>query len=186
MPDEEPDHDRNHGSGEEGGERAADRNGPRGGGLLRRLVGETWLDVHRSGTLAVVGFGPPAPRPPDGSGGAPAGGWYAVHARCPFRIVQDGRVYLGSDDLVPTRGGNRPQGGGPPRMQFDIGADALRSFLRRTGPRVLSVERAPEGDLRIGLEHGLRIDVLPTSSKRGESWRLLVRGGGHLAFPPED
>ncbi|MFJ7248101.1 hypothetical protein ACIQWA_26205 [Kitasatospora sp. NPDC098652] len=146
--------------------------------LLQRLVGEVWVNVHRFGGMGVVDFGGTVSWPLGDGGEVSTGSRYAVHAQCPFRIVQCGEVYLGSDDLVP--------GGGGDRLAYDTGADALREFLARRSPRVLSVERAPEGDLRITLEHELRIDVLPTSSKVEECWRFVVRGGEHVVFPPVD
>ncbi|MER7845825.1 hypothetical protein ABTZ03_17965 [Kitasatospora sp. NPDC096077] len=150
--------------------------GDAGDRLLRRLVGEVWVNVYRFGGMGVVDFGETVEWPLGESGEVSTGTRFAVHARCPFRIVQCGEVYLGSDDLVPVGEGEG--------LAYDIGADALREFLKRREPRVLAVERAPEGDLRITLEHELRIDVLPTSSKVEESWRCLERAGDHVVFPP--
>ncbi|MER7670830.1 hypothetical protein ABTY61_20505 [Kitasatospora sp. NPDC096128] len=144
--------------------------------LLQRLVGEVWVDVYRFGGMGVVDFGETVSWPLGDAGEESTGSRFAVHAGCPFRIVQCGEVYLGSDDLVPAGGGDR--------LAYDSGADALREFLGRESPRVLSVERAPEGDLRITLEHELRIDVLPTSSKVEECWRFVVRREDHVVFPP--
>ncbi|MFH8386148.1 hypothetical protein ACH4E7_35395 [Kitasatospora sp. NPDC018058] len=146
--------------------------------VLRRLVGEVWVDVYRFGGMGVVDFGEMISWPLGDSGEVSTGSGFAVHAQCPFRIVRHGKVLLGSDDLV------RVQGGGD-RLRYDRGADALREFLSREAPRVLSVDRAPEGDLRITLDHGIRIDVLPTGSEE-ESWRFLVRCGEHVTFPPTD
>ncbi|MEV7598509.1 hypothetical protein AB0O91_14125 [Kitasatospora sp. NPDC089797] len=158
------------GEPDEGGD-AADR-------LLRRLVGEAWVNVYRFGDTGVVDFGERVEWPLGDSGEVSTGSRFALHARCPFRIVQCGEVYLGSDDLVSVRGGEG--------LRYDIGADALREFLGRREPRVLAVDRAPEGDLRITLEHELRIDVLPTSSKVEESWRCFERLGEYVVFPPEE
>ncbi|MBD0691700.1 hypothetical protein [Streptomyces sp. CBMA123] len=148
------------------------------GRLLQSLVGEVWVGVYRFGGMGVVDFGATVSWPLGDSGEVSTGSRFAVHARCPFRIVQCGEVYLGSDDLVPAGNGDR--------LAYDIGADALRAFLARESPRVLAVERVPEGDLRITLEHGLRIDVLPTSSKVEESWRCFERLGGQVVFPSVD
>ncbi|MER7707802.1 hypothetical protein ABTX81_33530 [Kitasatospora sp. NPDC097605] len=153
--------------------------------LVQRLVGRPCVNVYRFGDMGVVDFGGTVTHPLGDSGEVSTGSEFAVHAQCPFRVVQHGKVFLGSEDLVPARTGVPPQGEDE-RLQFDTGAEVLREFLGRMAPRVLSVERAPEGDLRIELEHGIRIDVLPTSSKRKESWRFLVRFGEHVTFPPTD
>ncbi|MFD5465759.1 hypothetical protein ACFWIQ_23420 [Kitasatospora sp. NPDC127059] len=153
--------------------------------LLRGLVGEVWVDVYRFGDTGVVDFGGTVSWPLGDSGEVSTGSRFAVHAQCPFRIVQCGEVYLGSGDLVPAGQDPVPAGSGD-RLAYDIGADALREFLARESPRVLAVERAPEGDLRITLEHELRIDVLPTSSKVEESWRCFERLGEQVVFPSAD
>lgn len=153
--------------------------------LVQRLVGQPCVDVYRFGDIGVVDFGGTVTHPLGASGEVSTGSEFAVHAQCPFRLVQHEKVFLGSDDLVPARTGVPPQGEDE-RLQFDTGAEVLREFLGRMAPRVQSVERAPEGDLRIVLEHGIRVDVLPTSSKRKESWRFLIRFGEHVTFPSID
>ncbi|MCX4757198.1 hypothetical protein ACFC26_24005 [Kitasatospora purpeofusca] len=159
--------------------------GSRDDALFQRLVGEVCVNVYRFGGMGVVDFGETVSWPLGESGEVSTGSRFAVHAQCPFRIVQHGKIFLGSDDLVPARRGD-PSEGEDQRLQYDTGADVLREFLNRKAPRVLTVERAPEGDIRIALEHGIRIDVLPTSSKPEESWRFMVRLGEHVTFPPTD
>ncbi len=59
----------------------------------------------------------------------------------------------------------------------------LRSYLDRKSPLVVAVRTRPTGDLRVELEHGITIEVIPTSSKRRESWRFLERFKDHVTFP---
>ncbi|MFF2077439.1 hypothetical protein ACFVXG_22120 [Kitasatospora sp. NPDC058162] len=155
------------------------------GPVLGQLIGVPFGFLGRIGYTGLVGFGRDLSWTVPGSSDTATGSELALHIECPFRIVQHGRIFVGSDDMVPTRRGNPPKGEDE-RLQFDTGAEALQEYLDRMAPKVLTVERAPEGDLRIMMEHGIRVDILPTSSKRKESWRFLVRFGEHVVFPPSE
>ncbi|MFJ8038912.1 hypothetical protein ACIRBX_00175 [Kitasatospora sp. NPDC096147] len=148
--------------------------------LIQRLVGEPLVSIGRFGSMGVIGFGsqvswPLPPNQPD-----TVGSRFAVHVQCPFRILQQERILLGSDDLLMSVAPGDEQ---TERLAYDIGASTLQAYLERVVTRVLTVEQRPVGDLLITLEHGIGIEVLPTSRKRPECWRLLARFGEHLTFP---
>ncbi|WP_329494761.1 hypothetical protein [Kitasatospora herbaricolor] len=163
----------------------ADGNGTGDDGLLQRLVGEPCVDVYRFGEMGVIDFGRQVSWPLGDGGEVSTGTEFAVHAQCPFRIVQNDRIVLGYDDLfrTPPRKGSTAEEDSD-RRAYDAGADALRGYLQRTSPKVESVRRRPVGDLLIGLQHGIRVEVFPTSPKREESWRFLIRTAEHVTFPP--
>ncbi len=68
-------------------------------------------------------------------------------------------------------------------LAYDVGTGVLRSFLDRKAPLVVAVRTRPVGDLQVELEHGITIEVLPTSLKRRESWRFFERFAEHVTVP---
>ncbi|WP_328299173.1 hypothetical protein OG389_16095 [Streptomyces sp. NBC_00435] len=160
-------------------------NGTDDDSLLQRLVGEPFVNVYRFGDMGVADFGRQMSWPLGDSGEESTGSEFAVHAQCPFRIVQQDRIVLGYDDLhrPAPRKGPADEAGDGERRAYDVGADSLREYLGRTSPRVLSVRRTPVGDLLIELEHGIRVELFPASPKRQESWRFLIRTVGSVTFP---
>ncbi|MFC8448674.1 hypothetical protein [Kitasatospora sp. NPDC057223] len=114
------------------------------------------------------------------------GSRFALHLECPFRVVQQDRIFVGSDDLLTPAARREEDGRGHNEdewLAYDVGTGVLRSFLDRKAPLVVAVRTRPVGDLQIELEHGITIEVLPTSLKRRESWRFPERFAEHVTFP---
>jgi hypothetical protein len=100
-----------------------------------------------------------------------------IGAECPWRLLQDGRVAISSEDHLQ-------QYGLPARL------DAAEEAYQLLGARpVTSVEvREGTADLILGFGDNLRLEFLPISSGY-ESWvvttpsgfQIIAQGGGQLA-----
>jgi hypothetical protein len=101
------------------------------------------------------------------------GGEFALHIQCPMRIRQSDRIVLGTGDMD----------GDLERMPYDKGAESLQRYLARVRPVAESISVRDCGELRLALEHGISIDVLPVSSSKVEEWRFLHRHNEHYSFP---
>ena len=107
-----------------------------------------------------------------------------LHLQCPFRIVHDDRVLLGSHDMgYPQKGAGRDAFDTFSTM-YDAGAEVLNDLLARAEPQVESVHLGKAGDLALSWGPGVRLEVFPDCSGQEEAWRVLVRGGAHYGYPP--
>lgn len=114
----------------------------------------------------------------DSRGNSREVGEYALHIQCPWRITRDDSVVVGSGDLFyPVDPENQE-----PRPDFDwqpIGGnrrDYLLKILFQDGARKLvvrDVEAGDGGSLRIELQDGYFLEVLPNLSTDDEQWRLF-------------
>lgn len=106
-----------------------------------------------------------------------------LHMQCPFRILQEGQVILGSRDMrYPQRGA-----GSEAFEQFgtvyDSRAAKLNGIFERLRPVVSEVTFGDSGHLAVGWEPRFRIEVFPDCSGSMEAWRVFRRGGPHCGFP---
>ncbi|GAA3818179.1 hypothetical protein ACFS5L_04510 [Streptomyces phyllanthi] len=137
------------------------------------LTGAVVRSVGRAADMGVVEF--------DG----PRGETVMAHLQCPFRIVQDGTIVLGSADMRYAQKGAGPKAFEEFRMIFDARATKLTAILGELHPTVDDVTVGEAGELTVSWEPAFRLVAFPDCSGRIEAWRVLVRGGAHHGFPPD-
>lgn len=137
------------------------------------LTGAVVRSVGRAADMGVVEF--------DG----PRGETVMVHLQCPFRIVQDGTILLGSADMRHAQKGAGPRAFDEFRMIYDARAAKLSAILGELRPSVVGVGVGEAGELTVTWEPAFRLVAFPDCSGQIEAWRVLVRGGPHHGFPPD-
>lgn len=116
------------------------------------------------------------------------GSAYALHVQCAFRVTRNGRIVLGSDDmLVPAealREGKNANSEGGELSAFDVIAARITAGIELSPLVVHNVIFAACGDLRVELTDQVAIEAFPMGARPSEAWRFLRRGGDHVVFPP--
>lgn len=109
-----------------------------------------------------------------------------LHVQCPFRVVREGRILLGSTDyLYPRDRGT----------DADVAFDRYETHFDRIAPRleemlgdgilVVEAHLRDDGAFHFDTTESLRIEVFPAVSGPIECWRLFVRGADeHYIYPP--
>jgi hypothetical protein len=138
------------------------------------LTGAAVRSVGRAADMGVLEFDGP-----DGSSGEEV----MAHLQCPFRIVQDGTIVLGSADMRYAQKGAGEQAFDEFRTVFDARAAKLTALLGQARPRVVGVSVGTAGELAVTWEPAFRLEAFPDCSGQMEAWRVLLRGGAHHGFP---
>ena len=110
-------------------------------------------------------------------------GTTALHVQAPWRIVDGGRIVVGDRDVWDPPPGRSRDGFDPSEGDTSHRDELLRGwFGDRTTPRIVVAATADaSGDLRIHLDDGATLEILPTSiSDDDEYWRLFDRGDPHV------
>ncbi|MCF1593272.1 hypothetical protein [Streptomyces muensis] len=141
--------------------------------ITRILTGAVAHSVGRAVDMGIVEF-----RGPDGEE-------VMVHMQCPFRIVHDAKIILGSADMRYPQKGAGEQAFDEFRMVYDARATKINKILGQLRPSVDGVTVGAAGELTVAWEQGFRLEVFPDCSGNFEAWRAFVRGGAHHGFPPE-
>jgi len=111
---------------------------------------------------------------------------FGIHLQCAWRILDHGLVLLGADDLYVQRSDLDP---GTEIDVNNLGASRREELLaaffeaRAAEPRVVAAVTTPRlGNLRICLDDGSVLEVLPDEVPRGdqEYWRFVDVEGPHL------
>jgi hypothetical protein len=156
--------------------------------LLQSVVGKPFTGVGRALDMGIISFGQDVEWIDPTTGSTRRGGEYAVHAQCPFRVVRQGRILVGSDDIGRSVATGH-DGGASDAVQwtlFDRNADILDRLLAPEPPVVRSVDVTLTGDGHWELDGEMRIDVFRASATISESWRFFRRGLGEHLVIPED
>ena len=150
-------------------------------GAVAVLCGRALWACRRAADMATFQFGERR-NTTDYFGRPSTGGEYALHVQCPWRIIRDDEIVVGSADLyypeelqndgkeVPAdfdwyRSPNRRD-----KLLRSLFEDGKRSFV------VQKVEAGIQGSLRILLSDDLSLEVLPVDSLSHERWRLFRPG----------
>ncbi|MET9972038.1 hypothetical protein ABZZ80_40655 [Streptomyces sp. NPDC006356] len=141
--------------------------------ITRILTGTVVHSVGRAVDMGVVEF--------QGSDGEEV----MVHMQCPFRIVHDAQIVLGSADMRYAQKGAGEQAFDEFRMIYDARATKINKILGQLRPSVTGVTVGETGDLTVTWERGFRLEAFPDCSGTIEAWRAFVRGGAHHGFPPD-
>jgi hypothetical protein len=105
-------------------------------------------------------------------------GEYALHVQSPWRIVKDDEIVMAALDVY------RPQSGyeEDPDFDWDHGGNLLEERAKtffENGTREYVVEgiyAEPAGALRLTLQGGFCLEILPCDSTKYEHWRLFKPG----------
>jgi hypothetical protein len=141
------------------------------GEIASILTGAAVRSVGRAADMGVVEF--------DG----PRGEEVMAHLQCPFRIVQDGTIVLGSADMRYAQKDAGEQAFDEFRTVFDARAAKLTALLGQTRPRVVGETVGTAGELTVTWEPAFRLEAFPDCSGQMEAWRVFLRGGVHHGFP---
>jgi len=158
------------------------------GGLIELHLGvlldEPLAYIGRAADLVWIGFGEvihaPSQLDPDRRLAR-----YSLHVQCPFRVEADGRTLLGSGDIYvhPDTPEDTPldfdwdcQG----ENLFDHRAVEFNERLILTTPRVAQITGDANGGLTVDLTGRLRLQLFPSTSYSGESWRFFLPNGPHF------
>jgi hypothetical protein len=149
---------------------------------LKVLVGMPLWGSHRAADLQVFKFGKQIPSISRATNRRPVEavviGEYALHAQCPWRIVQGVAISVASGDLYYAAGDDPYKD----HEEFDWDEQPSRRDERISTlftawadnpPIVESVEADRVGSLHISLTQRYILDVFPSNSLEGEHWRLL-------------
>lgn len=140
--------------------------------ITRILTGTVAHSVGRAVDMGIVEFH------------SPGGEEVMVHMQCPFRIVHDAKIILGSADMRYAQKGAGPQAFDEFRMVYDARTATFNRVLGELRPSVGGVTVGEAGELTVSWEPAFRLEAFPDCSGRIEAWRVLVRGGAHHVFPP--
>src|SRR4030095_13034377 len=105
-------------------------------------------------------------------------GEYALHVQCPWRIIRDETILVGSGDLYYPAD-DFSADGIPNNFNWDRDPnrrDHLLGVLFESGTRefmVEAVDLGKAGTLRIDFEKGFRLELFPSDSSDDEHWRLF-------------
>jgi hypothetical protein len=114
---------------------------------------------------------------------ADAAGEYALHVQCPWRIVRNGKVVVGYDDLHEDAPDPSPDGADADsdRNLRDV---LLAGFLADGNKHVVTgCETTAAGDVRLTLDHDAVLELLPVAAaEHFEFWRLLLPTRGHVVM----
>jgi hypothetical protein len=117
----------------------------------------------------------------------PADQVLVIHIQCPFRLVREGRIVLGSDDMNVSK---------TPwedafdefRTVFDTRAADINRILEKYEMPLTALTLGEGGRLTIVWTDDLRLELFPNSSSTSrEAWRVFeqVVGARHVIYPED-
>ncbi|MBA2808418.1 hypothetical protein E0500_013655 [Streptomyces sp. KM273126] len=106
-----------------------------------------------------------------------------LHLQCPFRIVQEGQIILGSSDMAYARGGESVEELDEYGTIFDSRSAAINSILRELNPTIFGARLGEAGAIAASWDPQFRLEVFPACSGNLEMWRMVVPGEDHFGFP---
>ncbi|GAA5039840.1 hypothetical protein [Actinopolymorpha pittospori] len=106
-----------------------------------------------------------------------------AHMQCPFRIVQQGTIIMGSRDMTYPQRGAGVEAFDQFKTIYDSRAATLNGILEQLRPAVAGVIFGDAGYVALEWDPGFRAEIFPDCSGTVEAWRVSVRGGLHYGFP---
>ncbi len=153
--------------------------------VCRTLVGNELVGSNRAAEMEMFSFGDEVSWQ-DRRGRVRTVPRFGLHVQCAWRIVREGRVVVGSDDLL------EPRSDLPDKEHFDaneIGVtrreELLEEFFKERGARPRVVEKCEFGEagwLRLTLDQDCALELFPDGSAQADTeyWRLLDVVGEHI------
>ncbi|WP_152990357.1 hypothetical protein [Sphaerimonospora mesophila] len=146
---------------------------------LTVLVDQPATGMGRALDMGIVEFGDPV-----NGLGTRSGSAFALHINCPFRLLLEGRVLVGSEDVKwLAKDAMRGFAEDDERSVYDTRAEGIDDFFSTSRPKVRKVNVSSIGDVRLELEGGLVVELFAMSSQSSEAWRFVQRYGEHYTFP---
>lgn len=108
--------------------------------------------------------------------------------RCPARVVREDVIVLGTYDMhyCADRADEYVLAYDQYRTMFDRKSETLTAVLEGGDVRVRDVRLLSAGHVVIDMGGGLRLDVVPMTGGPVEAWRLMIKGGDHHVYPPDE
>ncbi|GAA1370249.1 hypothetical protein [Streptomyces beijiangensis] len=107
-----------------------------------------------------------------------------LHIQCPFRVLHDGDMMIGSDDMnFPQKRLDGKDSDEPRGSIFDERSKILNRILARLRSKVDSFTMMDQGLLVLRFGPSIILQVFPDCSGRVEMWRFFAAGGEHYGFP---
>jgi hypothetical protein len=130
------------------------------GSALEALVGARVVEVRRTLNIAIVGLtrGDESVR---------------LHAQCPFRMVYNNRVILGSTDMHYPRAAEAYD---RYETHYDRSASKITALLAAETHVVTAASLGLAGAVHLQCTERLQFDVLPAVGGPIECWRLFAEG----------
>jgi hypothetical protein len=150
------------------------------GAALMPLLGLPIWSTGRAGDL--VWFQIRERRTVPSSDGSPREvGTYAIHVSCPWRLINQDRLLVGSGDLLtpadPEAEIETFDWDVPGANWLDVRLAEVWSGFKASPPSVQGLEPDEYGGFALRLTGGMRVEVFPNSTPTGhvatEFWRLL-------------
>lgn len=115
----------------------------------------------------------------------PAGTLVALHLQCPFRLLWDGVLAIGSHDVHHPRQDLTGEESEGLDTVYDQRTDTLNAALLTARPRVTGASMGEAGALSVTWEPGFRLEVFPDCSGRIKMWRTfrLADGARRYTYP---
>jgi hypothetical protein len=138
-----------------------------------RLIGLPWTGLGRATDLVWCLFGDTVSWR-NYKGEVTERSEFALHLQCPFRIILDDELVLGSLDLYEPLKSEQPtlpaQTDNSTTL-FDLRVEELS--IGNTLSRVISATVGRPGDITLILDSGLKLEAFITSTAGDEAWRVL-------------
>lgn len=106
-----------------------------------------------------------------------------AHIQCPFRILQTGKLVLGSCDMRYPQRGIGEDAFDDFKTIYDSRSATLNAILKQLRASVSAVTVGGAGYLNIRWGPDFLLEIFPDCSGSVESWRVFTRGGQHYGFP---
>lgn len=149
---------------------------------LIALIDQPATGMGRALDMGIIEFGEPLDEPGRTSSSA-----FALHINCPFRLVMDGRMLVGSEDMKwLARDVMHGFALDNDRSVYDTRVERIDAVFVTSRPKVRAVNISPIGDVRLDLEDGLLVELFVASSRSSEAWRFFRRHGEHYVFPENE
>ncbi|GAA3586851.1 hypothetical protein [Kribbella ginsengisoli] len=107
-----------------------------------------------------------------------------IHIQCPFRMVRDGRILVGSADMNFSL----ESAGDDAFDNFDTLYDArvcdINEIVQKFNLEVSGVSLDGAGGLVLTWAEELFLEIFPNSSRETEAWRVFYLDGAHYGYPP--
>jgi len=153
------------------------------------LLGQAIWAAGRAGDLVWLQIGARKSVASQGDGQREVG-TYALHLACPWRLVDQERVLVGSGDLLtpadPEAEIETFDWDVPGANWLDVRLGELWQGFGSAPPRIEGVEPDPYGGFALHATGGVRLEVFPSSTPTGhvatEFWRLVQPGPGTPHF----
>lgn len=141
--------------------------------VTRLLVGAAVGGIGRAASMGVIEFV------------GVRGEQVAVHAQCPFRLLQAQHLVLGSRDMDFPQKGAGPDAFDHFTTIYDSRAASLNAIFADRPAVVTGVTVGDAGSLAVAWQPDYRLELFADCSGSVESWRVFVRGGDHFGYPDE-